>query len=453
MHPDARALEDPGLGPGFAALRFSRQVTLTLSCLCLGYSELLLLPGISVFVALVLLGLVIAFAIEPSEKKDSRATWSMPLWLVNVLGLGIAGGWSLWVFSRLRSASDSFLSVLPLPAALVPYVGPLLLLLVLVESFRQRALKAGRPDRLGDFWRLQGLGLLQVCLACVLAQDTILALLLLAYLVSGLWCLSLFHLAEWEVAGTASLLPSRQVQPGVMPTRQKPSPSSRSPLGALSLLLLAALPAVLLFLVLPRVPEGTWQPFSAFSKGAPPRLQTGFTEQIDLNRTGQVEVTEEVALTVTATDAQGEPKLDLPDEQRWRGAALDGYQGGLWKSGYVLPPGSEAPQANGSILPLAMALGNPRRRPREAGEERLLDLGPRQYFLTFQFQPRKAGGLFLADPVVLPPAPPRTDRTGYPSWRASAGTRSGSSPGAVTWRYSHSPRVTNRLGIRLPWNW
>jgi hypothetical protein len=384
MHPDASA------GAGFAAFRLSRQLTLILSCLCLGYSELQLLPGVSVFVALVLLGLLLAFVLEPR--------WSLPVWLVNVLGLAIAGGWGLWVGSRLQSANDAFLSVLPLPAALVPYVGPLLLLLLLVESFRQRALNAGGPDGPGDFWRLQGLGLLQVSLACVLAQDTILALLLLGYLVCGLWCLTLFHLAY------ADKQTSRRAD---RKTDNGPRPVSLSAclLVSFSSLLLAAFPALLLYLVLPRVPEGTWQPLAAFSKGTSPPAQTGFSEQIDLNRTGQVEVNEEVALTVTATDSRGDPKLDLPEGQRWHGAGLDSYQGGLWKSGYVLPAGSDPPQGGGTVITLALPQGNPRRRrQRDGREEHLLDLGPRQYFLTFQFQPRKAGGLFLAEPVVLGPA-------------------------------------------------
>jgi hypothetical protein len=411
MHLEARAGGEGGPAPGFAAFRLSRQLTLILSCLCLGYSQLLLLPGISVFVVLVLLGLVLAFVLE--------GRWSLPVWLVNLLGLAIAGGWGLWVVSRLQAATDAFLSVLPLPAALVPYVGPLLLLLLLVESFRQRALKAGRPDApkaggpdgAGDFWRLQGLGLLQVSLACVLAQDTTLALLVLAYLVCGLWCLTLFHL---QIEDRGSRIEDRGSRKKGLLSLSILDPRS-SILASLALLLLAVLPAVLLYLMLPRVPEGTWQPLSAFSKGTAPPLQTGFSEQIDLNRTGPVEVNEEVALTVTASDSGGEPKLDLPDEQRWRGAGLDSYQGGLWKSGYVLPPGSEAPQAGGSVITLALPLGNPRRsRPRQGREEHLLDLGPRQYYLNFQFQPRKAGGLFLADPATLGPAPGTTGDVGVP---------------------------------------
>src|SRR5262249_36504048 len=42
------------------------------------------------------------------------------------------------------------------------------------------------------------------------------------------------------------------------------------------------------------------------------------------------------------------------------------------------------------------------RAPRLPGP-RLPDLGPEQYFLTFKMKPRKAGGLFVADPFLLLP--------------------------------------------------
>jgi transglutaminase-like putative cysteine protease len=369
-----------------ATCRLSRQLTLTLACLCLGYAELPLLPGISVFVALVLLLLVVAFVLEPR--------WSMPIWLANVLGLAIAVGWGVWLVYRLLDGTDAFLSLIPLPAAVMPYVGPLLLLLLLVKLFR--------PQQARDFWLLQGIGLLQVALACVLTMDLVFVGLVLAYLACALWCLTRFHLQSSSTVDSDSSI------------RNLP----RSPLlVSLTSLLVAAVPAVLLFLILPRVGQGNWEPFAMIGggRGFNASIQTGAAEQIDLNRTGTVEVNEEVALTVTATDARGEPKLDLPAEQRWRGAMLDYYLEGCWRSGYQTPLTTFPPQDSGSVLPLMGPAGPVvRRPPGQFGEERLLDLGPRQYFLTFQFQPRQAGGLFLADPVIQVPPSPTRDREGDP---------------------------------------
>lgn len=58
--------------------------------------------------------------------------------------------------------------------AVLPYTGPLLMAALLVKVFRPRG-----P---GDFWRLQGLGLMQVGLGCVLAAGPEFGGLLLAYL-------------------------------------------------------------------------------------------------------------------------------------------------------------------------------------------------------------------------------------------------------------------------------
>jgi hypothetical protein len=269
------------------------------------------------------------------------------------------------------------------------------MLLLLVKLFR--------PQEVRDFWLLQGLGLLQVALGCVLAVDLVFGALLLGYLACALGCLTLFHLCS----GARGRPQAQAVQGQLSAVWCLLTPAA--------CLLPAAVPAVLLFLALPRLGQGAWEPFTLFGgRGAlNARWQTGFSEQIDLNRTGEVEVNEEVALTVTATDAQGEPKPDLPDGQRWRGAVLDYYHGGCWRNGYLAPLANLPPRGTGSVFHLTGPAGAIGRRSAERGvEERLLDLGPRQYFLTFQFQPRKAGGLFLADPVVERPAPETgTDNT------------------------------------------
>jgi transglutaminase-like putative cysteine protease len=155
---------------------------------------------------------------------------------------------------------------------------------------------------------------------------------------------------------------------------------------ALRWMLALTVVALALFLLTPRRDGPGWDPLTQFrevkSLGSTGPAQTGFTEEINLNRTGQVEIDDEVAMTVVATEAQGQPKLDLSPEQRWRGTVLDNYADGLWTSDLRLPRG-------GTMM-----------RP----QRRLPDLGPTQYFLTFTVEPQRAGGLFLADPIVLGPS-------------------------------------------------
>jgi transglutaminase-like putative cysteine protease len=158
-----------------------------------------------------------------------------------------------------------------------------------------------------------------------------------------------------------------------------------------------------LCLLLPRPGNDPWDPLrlmSARQRLQAARLETGAASDLDLNLTGWVELDEEVVLVVTAEDAAGAPKLDLDPGQRWRGPVLDTYEAGRWESRYshptafalqgmeMTPPWVAEDAAAGPV-----ARGAPRRE--------LMDLGPEKYFLTFEIEPRKAGALVLADPVVL----------------------------------------------------
>jgi transglutaminase-like putative cysteine protease len=162
--------------------------------------------------------------------------------------------------------------------------------------------------------------------------------------------------------------------------------------------------AVLVFLLVPRQSQQQFHLFLYFSNSGAQRAQVGFSELMDLNRTGLVEVDDELAFSVQAEDAAGNPKLDLSGEQRWRGTVLDTYQQGRWNcsammalSPLMLLRGSAAPSTRSAaaILPPPRIGSNGSDRPPQ-----LANLGPEQFFLTITLEPRKAGGLFLADPVA-----------------------------------------------------
>src|SRR5262249_22995870 len=109
--------------------------------------------------------------------------WTLPTWAANGLGLLIAAASAGWIAARMGDVSANLmLQDVPVTAALVPYLGPVLMALLLVRLFRPRV-----P---GDFWVLQGLGLLQVALGCVLTSSTLFGVVLLAYLVAALCALA-----------------------------------------------------------------------------------------------------------------------------------------------------------------------------------------------------------------------------------------------------------------------
>jgi hypothetical protein len=91
---------------------------------------------------------------------------------------------------------------------------------------------------------------------------------------------------------------------------------------------------------------------------------------------------ERVAFTVTASGPDGQPRGNLPAEQRWRGLTLQVYEGGTWR--------------NSARWPVSSPINRVVEDRFEAFDS---------FALTFTVQPRRAGGLFLADPIRLGPKP------------------------------------------------
>jgi transglutaminase-like putative cysteine protease len=277
-----------------------------------------------------------------------QGRWVLPAWAANLLGVVIAGGGVAWMGWHVFGPSAPWL--LPLPTALVPHLGPILLSLLTIKLYRPR------QDR--DFWMFQGMGLLQVGLACALTVDLLFGALLLVYLA----CL-LTALALRESAPEPAAAPPRS--PGLL-------------LRCLTWTLLISGVALGCFLLTPR-PSGSWDPrFRFFGRASPNPDQT--ITGIDLNTTGPVTLTHDVAFTVTATHADGTPLNDLPADQRWRGRVLDIYQNGHWTA------------RSGLGISLFQASTAGRAPP---------DFSPEQYRLDFLVHRRRTGGTIVAEPYRL----------------------------------------------------
>jgi transglutaminase-like putative cysteine protease len=386
--------------------RLSTYLTLILACLCLGHAEALFLPGIAWFVAPMLVLLVIAFCVE--------GRWALPVWAANSLGVLILFGSAVWLAYQLVGVTQPLVATVPWPVAMLPQLGPVLLVLLLVKLFR--------PKQQGDYWLLHGMGLLIAALACVLGGDPVFSLLLCLYAGAAIWSLTLYYFQREQARAVTSkpsaLIPWRTL--GLLP--------------AMRWLLAVTAFALLLALLTPRVGEALWSPNDVLGLRKPgSHSQTGVGQEIDLNSTGQVEVNDEVVVEVLAEDAAGRPKLDLPLDQRWRGMVLDMYQNGRWLPGRTMTTGTMmrsmvgmrgrgGPGGGPGFLPGQVGRGRsgqdrggqnpgmpdpaammqPPSPPRPCAD-RLPDIGPGQYTLTFTIRPRKAGGLFLADPVLVHP--------------------------------------------------
>jgi transglutaminase-like putative cysteine protease len=333
--------------------RLLNHATLGLASLCLVYAEGPFLPGVHLLMVPVAVLLLLAWWTE--------GRWVLPAWGANVLALLILLGGAAWL-EMLLLDPGSWIHQVPFPAGLVPPMGPVLMALLLVKVYR--------PRTPADFWLLQGMGLLQVALGCVLATGPEFGGLLAAYLAGGLGCLAAHYLAAsraapgqpWAVAGGR---PARGFLPGFV----------------LRWTALVGGLALVVFLLTPRMEGPGWEPEARFGGTSAPRTQTGFHEDINLLQTGTVDLSNDVAWTVQVTDEAGFPKTDLSPEQRWRGGLVDTYDKGVWTAEYQLP----RPRIG---LPV---------------QAQLPDFGPEQIVFTFTLTPRQAGGAFVADPIHYGP--------------------------------------------------
>jgi hypothetical protein len=156
--------------------RLSQYLTLGLSCTALVFAETPFLPELQICLAPVLALLFLAWWV------DGR--WGLPNWGANLLGLLIVAGGLYWLMTQL-SDDDFVLAHLPLHLALLPYMGPLSIAALIVKVFRRRDA--------GHFWHLQGLGLLQLALGCLLDGGPAFGAMVAAYLASDLICLALHY--------------------------------------------------------------------------------------------------------------------------------------------------------------------------------------------------------------------------------------------------------------------
>ncbi|MEI6685206.1 MAG: DUF3488 and transglutaminase-like domain-containing protein [Planctomycetota bacterium] len=329
-------------------LHFLGHLALALSTTCLLESEVAFVPGLIMFLPLFYAFLWISYV---SKGRRILATS-----VSNFLGVLISVLGCLWVFSKIsRDAGTP--QALPMPTALVPFVGPILAFLVMLRLFG--------PKGRRDFWILQGMGMLQVSLACVLTTGTIFAFLFSSYLFSLVWILKRYQATRGEVELSTNPLESR------------PSLRSMGLFPSIGWTLLLGVFSVGIFLVTPRTDSASWNPLLRFGqiRNVAGAGVTGFAEQMNLNKTGDIELNEDIAMMVTVTDVDDKPYAGLAIDQRWRGAVLEHYDNGVWNRRVMRKP---VPKVIQKKLPY---------------------FGPEQLIFHYELTPRKVGGLFLADPI------------------------------------------------------
>jgi transglutaminase-like putative cysteine protease len=351
--------------------RLFHHSALGLASACILYAEAFFLPGPLLVSLYLLAGVqVLAFAAEGRH-------WVLPSWAGNLLAGAVAGGGVAWIAEELNRP-DSVLASLPLPAGLLPYIGPILIGLLVIKLFR--------PPTPRDFWLLQGVGALQVALACVLATNPESGLLfgglLAAYLACVLGRLAL-HYFEEEQRLIISPPPRGR---GNLTGERMPFAYLMSPFCLLWSLAVVAVAAPL-FLLTPRIKGPPWDS-SVMAPGQRAGVlgdHAGFSQHIDLNRDGPVRLTDEEVFRVAVENDFGQPPLALPDDQHWRGGVLDTYDRGRWANQELKRQSYPNERASPPAPPEASGI----------------------YRLKFKVGPG-AGGFFLAEPVFAGHDSPRS---------------------------------------------
>src|SRR5262249_2010359 len=143
----------------------------------LAYSEGPFLPEMPVIAGVTGLLLLAAYWME--------GRWALSLQAANVVGMFLAALLGIWIAYQFFRPGDGLMKQLPWPTSLLPYLGPVLMVLIPAKMLR--------PKHVGDYWAMQGLGLLAVALGCAMAGDAVFGLVLIAWLVAFVWNLAAFY--------------------------------------------------------------------------------------------------------------------------------------------------------------------------------------------------------------------------------------------------------------------
>ena len=358
--------------PPVRSFRTSLYLSLALAVLAMGVAGGDLLPEIPFVTAFCLILLGVAYALEGRFELSLRDANLVGLFLFALLGL--------WAIFQVVRPSTGLTDQLPWPASALPYLAPVLMILIPAKMLR--------PKHVGDYWAMQGLGLLAMALACAMASDGEFIILFGLYALTFVWSLATFQTYRElgpELASAATLSGGRW----------------RATRPAISCAVAAGAVAVPLFWATPR--SGSQWELGINTRG---RTTTGLSEgPVDLNTVGTLVVNRERAFEVYAEDAAGQPILDFSADQRWRVYALHNYDGGRWvRNQYGFQTVDRA------ISPTGVSRN---------AHSKLPNLGPQAIYLTFNLDPKLNRTPPLADPVAWRCRGTRPGRQSFRGWQLS----------------------------------
>jgi transglutaminase-like putative cysteine protease len=180
-------------------------------------------------------------------------------------------------------------------------------------------------SRDGDFVFLYLISFAELLAASILTVDITIAACFFVFLISSVSTLVLFEMRR----SNAATLKRSQIQLIFMPRGEKvsgwelftPFPAATVSAMIAGMTLMILLLAVPLFLLLPRVSLGSGNRPSGRTQ-----LISGFSERVELGAIGTIKQSDAVVMRVRVN----QPPERLPGNLKWRGMALDRYDGRSW---------------------------------------------------------------------------------------------------------------------------
>jgi transglutaminase-like putative cysteine protease len=263
--------------------------------------------------------LVAAFVVT-----ETRQNWSLPAWLANLLGAAAV------LAAGVEFAQEGQLAKLLSGAHLLVYA-------TWIVMFQEKTIR--------NYWWLMGLGVLQIAVASVQANENnpSFGLFLVLYVCGALWTMIVAALYQAQLQFTAA-----ENNPDDPPAERRVLQydgreqwiTGRLLLGVAGLTVLSLIVSAAFFAFTPRIWIGPQNVFGddVITAGLDVRSQTGFAESVRLGEIGQILESIKTVMEVRAYDAQSGQPVDLPrvadklgmDEPLFRGTVLTHYEDGYW---------------------------------------------------------------------------------------------------------------------------
>ncbi len=258
------------------------------------------------------------------------ATGALDLFALVLFAAALISSWFIdtaRVYRRLSGWPLNLLSLAYFPAYLIDYefLSRSFITSTVRLFFYVAALKLLTLARDRDYVYLYVISFAELLAASTLTIDVVFAACLFVFLVSGVSSLMLFEMRR----SNAIAMEKGRLQPPVVPSGLEGSGLelfSRFPAGKVACVTLAATLMILLisiplFFLLPRASFGVLP-----RPSGPTQFVSGFTDRVELGQIGLIKQSDAVVMRVKVN----EPPSELPADTKWRGIALDHYDGRVW---------------------------------------------------------------------------------------------------------------------------